>query len=83
MNALRPAPSRMITIRDVARHAQVSVTTVSHVVNATRFVSETARERVQRAIEELRYVPSALARSLKSNRTHTVGTMGSGLLPDR
>ncbi len=75
MNALRPAPSRMITIRDVARHAQVSVTTVSHVVNATRFVSETARERVQRAIEELRYVPSALARSLKSNRTHTVGTM--------
>lgn len=65
----------MITIRDVARHAQVSVTTVSHVVNATRFVSEVARERVQRAIDELGYVPSALARSLKSNRTHTVGMM--------
>ncbi len=65
----------MITIRDVAQHAQVSVTTVSHVVNQTRFVSDAARLRVQQAIAELRYVPSALARSLKSNRTHTIGMM--------
>lgn len=65
----------MITIKDVAQHAQVSVTTVSHVINGTRFVSEAARERVQQAIAALNYVPSALARSLKSNRTHTVGMM--------
>lgn len=65
----------MSTIKDVALHAQVSVATVSHVVNDTRFVSEATRLRVQQAIEELRYVPSALARSLKSNRTHTVGMM--------
>ena len=65
----------MSTIKDVALHAQVSVATVSHVVNDTRFVSEGTRLRVQQAIEELRYVPSALARSLKSNRTHTVGMM--------
>lgn len=65
----------MITIKDVAQHAQVSVTTVSHVINGTRFVSEAARERVQQAIATLNYVPSALARSLKSNRTHTVGMM--------
>ena len=65
----------MSSIKDVAHRAQVSVATVSHVVNATRFVSEATRLRVQRAIEELRYVPSALARSLKSNRTHTVGMM--------
>jgi LacI family transcriptional regulator len=51
------------------------VATVSHVVNETRFVSEATRLRVQQAIAELRYVPSALARSLKSNRTHTVGMM--------
>lgn len=63
------------TIRDVALHAKVSVTTVSHVVNNTRFVSEAARERVQQAIASLNYVPSALARSLKSNRTHTIGMM--------
>jgi LacI family transcriptional regulator len=65
----------MITIKDVAQHAQVSVTTVSHVINGTRFVSEAARLRVQQAIAALNYVPSALARSLKSSRTHTVGMM--------
>lgn len=65
----------MVTIKDVARDAGVSVTTVSHVVNSTRFVSADARVRVLAAIESLRYVPSALARSLKNNRTHTIGTM--------
>ena len=65
----------MSTIKDVARHARVSVATVSHVVNETRFVSEATRLRVQQAIQALDYVPSALARSLKSNRTHTVGMM--------
>jgi LacI family transcriptional regulator len=65
----------MSTIKDVAQHAQVSVATVSHVINETRFVAEPTRVRVQQAIAALRYVPSALARSLKSNRTHTVGMM--------
>jgi LacI family transcriptional regulator len=65
----------MITIREVALHAQVSVTTVSHVINGTRFVSEDAKTRVQAAISALNYVPSAVARSLKSSRTHTVGMM--------
>jgi LacI family transcriptional regulator len=65
----------MVTIKDVALHAEVSVTTVSHVVNATRFVSENARQRVNDAISELKYVPSALARSLKNNQTHTIGMM--------
>ena len=65
----------MATIKDVALHAQVSVTTVSHVINDTRFVSEDARRRVLSAIDALRYVPSAVARSLKNNRTHTVGMM--------
>ncbi len=65
----------MTTIKDVAQHANVSITTVSHVINGTRFVSESSRLRVQQAIEALNYVPSALARSLKSSRTHTVGMM--------
>jgi len=63
------------TIKDVAQHAGVSVATVSHVLNDTRFVSDATRARVQQAIGALQYVPSALARSLKSNRTHTVGMM--------
>jgi LacI family transcriptional regulator len=65
----------MATIKDVALRANVSVTTVSHVVNATRFVSEDSRQRVNEAIAALKYVPSALARSLKNNRTYTIGMM--------
>lgn len=65
----------MATIKDVALHANVSVTTVSHVVNNTRFVSEVSSQRVNAAIVALKYVPSALARSLKNNRTHTIGMM--------
>lgn len=63
----------MANIKDVALHAGVSVTTVSHVVNGTRFVSEVARQRVEAAVRELGYVPSAVARSLKHNTTHTFG----------
>ena len=65
----------MATIKDVARHANVSVTTVSHVVNKTRFVSEEGRNRVEQAIRELGYVPSAVARSLQRSATHTLGML--------
>ena len=65
----------MATIKDVARQAGVSVSTVSHVLNKTRFVSEEGRERVEQAIRALGYVPSAVARSLKSNTTRTLGML--------
>ncbi|WP_326540196.1 LacI family DNA-binding transcriptional regulator [Pseudorhodoferax sp.] len=65
----------MATIKDVARQANVSVTTVSHVVNKTRFVSEEGRNRVEQAIRELGYVPSAVARSLQRSATHTLGML--------
>lgn len=63
----------MSTIKDVARLAGVSYTTVSHVLNQTRPVSDQARERVLHAVQELAYVPSALARSLKSKVTGSIG----------
>lgn len=63
----------MVTITDVARQAGVSVSTVSHVVNGTRFVKAETRERVMAAIERLDYTPSTSAQSLKKNMTHTVG----------
>lgn len=65
----------MATIKDVARHARVSVTTVSHVVNKTRFVSEEGRARVELAVRDLGYVPSAVARSLQRSATHTLGML--------
>jgi LacI family transcriptional regulator len=63
----------MVTIKDVARRANVSFTTVSHVVNKTRPVSRDTAARVNEAINELGYLPSELARSLKSSRTRTIG----------
>ncbi|MFC0328170.1 LacI family DNA-binding transcriptional regulator [Halomonas sp. THAF12] len=63
----------MVTITDVAREAGVSVSTVSHVVNGTRFVKADTRERVMAAIERLDFTPSTSAQSLKKNVTHTVG----------
>lgn len=63
----------MPTIRDVARHANVSSTTVSHVINGTRFVEPETEQRVRLAIETLRYRPNLLARSLRRRATHTIG----------
>jgi LacI family transcriptional regulator len=65
------------TIRDVAERAGVSKTTVSHVINSTRFVEEATRQRVVQAIAELGYRPNVLARSLTTRRTQTVGVIVS------
>ncbi len=70
----------MASIRDVARTAGVSVSTVSHVINKTRFVSEETRTKVLAAMVELNYKPNRLASSLrrKDKRTNTLGL----LIPD-
>lgn len=65
----------MATIKDVARLAGVSTTTVSHVINKTRFVAETTQEKVLDAVKQLNYAPSAVARSLKCNTTRTIGML--------
>jgi len=63
----------MATIKQVAQVAGVSFTTVSHVLNNTRPVSDEARAAVLAAVEQLHYVPSALARALKCRSTGTIG----------
>lgn len=69
----------MITRDDVARFAGVSSATVSYVVNnGPRPVAEATRHRVLRAIEQLDYHPSAVARSLKTRRSGTIGL----IIPD-
>ena len=55
--------------------AGVSTSTVSHVINKDRFVSEAITEKVDAAIKSLNYAPSALARSLKLNQTRTIGML--------
>jgi LacI family transcriptional regulator len=63
----------MATMNDVARVAKVSIATVSHVINGTRFVSAERAERVHAAMRELGYTPDATARSLRVGRTDTIG----------
>ncbi|MBV8380336.1 MAG: LacI family DNA-binding transcriptional regulator [Paucibacter sp.] len=65
----------MSTIKDVAALAGVSFTTVSHVLNETRPVSAEARARVLAAVEEIGYLPSAVARSLRKSETKIVGVL--------
>jgi LacI family transcriptional regulator, galactose operon repressor len=61
-----------VTIRDVARLSGVSPMTVSRVINESERVSPETRRRVERAIAELGYVPSRLARGLSRRRTGTI-----------
>lgn len=63
----------MATIKDVAEQAGVSTTTVSHVINSTRFVSEDLAARVNNAVNALQYQPNAVARSLRNKETGTIG----------
>lgn len=66
-------------IHDVAKRANVSIATVSRVLNASDHkVSAKTAEKVRQAVEELDYRPNALARALQINRTMTVGV----IIPD-
>jgi DNA-binding LacI/PurR family transcriptional regulator len=65
----------MATIRDVAQHAGVSVSTVSYVINGTRPISESTVTRVRAAMDELGYRPHALARGLASRRSRIIGLL--------
>lgn len=68
----------MPTIKEVAVRAGVSSATVSHVINGTRYVSEAVKEKVNLAMLELGYRPNALAGSLRSGVSHTLGM----IIPD-
>jgi DNA-binding LacI/PurR family transcriptional regulator len=65
------------TLRDVAQLAQVSVKTVSNVVNDYPYVSDSLRRRVRDAILELNYRPNLAARNLRAVRTGLLALVGS------
>lgn len=67
-----------VTIKDVARVAEVSVATVSRALNGRQYVAEQVRARILKVAGELRYNPHHAARALSSRRTHTIGVV----LPD-
>ncbi len=63
------------TIEDVARTAGVAVGTVSRVINENASVTPAIREKVQRAIKDIGYVPNAAAQSMRRRTTRTVGVV--------
>lgn len=69
-----------VTIKDIAKYAGVSVTTVSRALNGYPDVSEETRERIKKIAEQLNYTPNSIARGLVTNKTHTVGLIVSELI---
>lgn len=67
-----------VTIKDVAKDANVSVATVSRALNGHGNVADAVRKRVMQVANQLRYSPHHAARSLSSRRTQTIGVV----LPD-
>ena len=68
----------MVTIREVAKESGFSSTTVSIVLNSaplSRYIPETTKKKIERAAKKLGYRPNLFARTLRNQRTHTVGVM--------
>ncbi len=68
-----------MTIKDIAAHCGVSTSTVSRVINDHPDVSPVVREMVNRAIEELHFIPNNSARTLVSSRSTAIGVVSRGV----
>lgn len=66
-------------IKDVAKLAGVSITTVSRVINNSENVSDKVRERVKRTMEELKYTPNTLAKTMRTQRSNYIGVIVSDI----
>ncbi|WP_347551432.1 LacI family DNA-binding transcriptional regulator [Pseudalkalibacillus hwajinpoensis] len=71
--------NKKVTIKEVAKKAEVSIATVSNVVNNTKFVSEKVRQRVLRVIDELDYQANTLAKSLRIQESRLIGVIVSDI----
>jgi LacI family transcriptional regulator, sucrose operon repressor len=65
----------MLTIKEIAERANVSRTTVSRVINNSGYVSEEAKGKVLKVIEETGYIPSENAKSLRTKKTKVIGVI--------
>lgn len=67
-----------VTIKDIAKEAEVSVTTVSRVLNNKPDVGDDTRAKILKIIDEMNYNPNSVARGLVMQKTHTIGL----IIPD-
>ena len=63
----------MVTIKDLAKYCNYSVTTVSYALNGSNEIPEETKNKIIKAAKELNYVPSAYARGLKKKKTYNIG----------
>lgn len=63
----------MVSIKDIAKKANVSISTVSYALNGSSKVTEETREKILKIAKELNYVPNAAARTLKKRSTKIIG----------
>jgi len=78
MEKSRRKRAQIPSIKDIANEAGVAISTVSNVINETRFVSEETKEKVLKAIKKLNYRPNIIARGLRTKSTRAIGL----ILPD-
>jgi LacI family kdg operon repressor len=72
---------KTVTMADVAKHAEVSKSTVSQYLNKRYdYMGEKTKQRIERAIKELGYHPNIVARSLKQKSTSTIGVIVANIL---
>ena len=64
-----------MNIKDIARMAGVSISTISRVINKSAYVSPEITERIERILDETGYRPNALAKELLRKKTNTIGVM--------
>lgn len=65
----------MVSMKDVAKKANVAKSTVSLVINNSGYVSEETRKKVEEAMKELNYMPNRLAKNFSSQRSHIIGVV--------
>ncbi|OJG66132.1 hypothetical protein RV09_GL000981 [Enterococcus moraviensis] len=75
MVSISQEEKKMATIKDVAKKAGLSVSTVSRFLNDHPYISDDKKERIQQAMDELNYAPSAIATQLRSKKCTTIGVL--------
>ena len=70
----------MATLEDVAKHAGVSIMTVSRFVNDSGYVGEKSKIKIKNAIEVLNYRPNMIAKSLITKKTKTIGLIIASII---
>ena len=63
----------MITLKELAARCNVSIATISNILNGKSNVSEKTKERVLQVVKETGYKPNYMARTLRARKTNTVG----------